>query len=104
MQEGLLGAFERQLPRELVADAAARAIGADAGLPHAQPVAPVARRPRHGELRGTRPARLKEREPERPGGRGARTLVHGVADPGPERLGRMAQLQVEALVVARLRG
>ena len=101
VEEWLLGALERQLPGELVADPAARPVRAHAGLPHSQPVAAPALRARRGELRGARPARLEEREPERPLGRLAGPLVHRVANPGAERLRGMAELQVEALVVAR---
>ena len=39
VEERLLGALERQLPGELVADPAARAVRAHAGLPHSQPIA-----------------------------------------------------------------
>ena len=75
-------------------------------LPHSDPV--TAAGGRSGQRRLVRPRALRggveKRHPERAGGRRPRALVHRVADPHADRLGRVTCLQVEALVVAGVGG
>src|SRR4051812_22917383 len=107
MEEGCLRALEVEIPRGLTTVArglAPRLSGPQACLADADPVVGAGDRTRERDLRSARSlgGAVEEREPQRAGGCRAGRLVDRVADPGPERLRRVAGLEVEALVVPRL--